>query len=197
MTIPKCTIFLVLFLLVCEIKFIYAQDTNNGAFGSVSIKTTKILGQSASILGGRFGWIIDDQFVLGGGVYALVGGVNAGFFDPVSAEEVKLNFNYGGLQLEYIILARKTVHASVDVLIAGAGAYYSVPDQSKSHSSYFTQNFTVYEPEINIEFNLLDWLHLDAASSYRIVTGFNNFQNINSNNLSGFCGVLTFKFGSY
>jgi hypothetical protein len=179
-------------------NYTYAQDPGNGAFGAASIKMTKMLGQNAAILGGKFGWVLDDQFVLGGGVYALMGGVNANFSDPVSGEQVRLNFNYGGLQLEYILLADEKVHASVDVLIAGAGNYYSVPDQSKPHTSYFTQSFTIYEPEINLEFTLLNWLHLDAAGSYRFVTGLdNNFENISANDIKGFSGAFTFKFGSY
>lgn len=175
----------------------YAQNEGEGAFGAASLKITKMLGQNAAILGGRFGWVIDSQFVLGGGVYALVGGVNANFTDPVSREEVKLNFNYGGLQLEYIFLSQSIVHGTIDLLIAGAGTYYSIPDQSKAHTSYFTQSFTVYEPEINIEFNLTKWLHLDASGSYRIVTGFDNFQNIDANDIAGLSGALTFKLGSY
>jgi hypothetical protein len=191
---------LILVITLSLIRYTYAQepDPGNGAFGATSIKVTKMLGQSAAILGGRFGWVLDDQFVLGGGVYALAGGVNANFIDPVSGEEVRMNFNYGGLQLEYIFLAQDVVHASIDVLISGAGTYYSVPDQSKPHTSYFTQSFTIYEPEINLEFTLLNWLHLDASGSYRFVTGFdNNFENITANDIQGFSGILTFRFGSY
>ena len=174
-----------------------AQAADNSAFGAASLKITKMLGQNSAILGGRFGWIIDNHFVLGGGVYALVGGVNANFTDPVSNEEVQLNFNYGGLQLEYVFFPQSAVHVSADLLIAGAGTYYSVPDQSKQHTSYFTQSFTVYEPELNLESDLLTWLHLDLSGSYRIVKGFDEFQNITANDIEGFSGAITFKFGSY
>lgn len=191
-------IFLVHLFLITMISLLnctYGQESGNDAFGAVSIKLTKMLGKSETLLGGRFGWVIDNQFVLGGGVYALVGGINTNFNDPNFSEGIQVNFNYGGLQLEYILLAKYNVHASFDILIAGAGLYYSY--QNKPNSAFSSQSFTIYEPELNLEFNLLTWLHLDASCSYKLVTGLDNYGNITPNDVRGISGVLTFKFGSY
>ena len=190
-----------LLIFVWSISFVpssFAQKNIYGTFGAPEIKFTKLLDQNAAILGGRWGWVINKQFVLGAGVYALVGGVNTNVIDPISNEQVAVNFNYGGLELEYILLAEKVVHGSIDLLIAGAGTYFSVPDQSKPHTSYYTQSFTLYEPQLNLEFNIFKWLHLTSGVSYRIITGFENYlPGITALNLEGLSGTLTFKFGSY
>ncbi|MHB1688253.1 MAG: hypothetical protein ACYCVH_12880 [Ignavibacteriaceae bacterium] len=175
----------------------YAQQDNNGAFGAPEIKVTRILGQNTLIAGGRFGWIIDHQFVLGGGIYALTSVVNLNLHDPVSGEQLRLGFNCGGLEFEYIFLSEEKVHASIDMLFAGAGVTYSVPDQTKPHSSYFSQNLLVWEPQLNLEVNLLKWFHVDAGASYRLISSFESYYGLTDKNLAGITGVLTFKFGSY
>ncbi len=176
---------------------IKAQDNYYGAFGAPELKVTRILGQNALITGGRFGWVIDHQFVLGGGIYALTSTINLNLYDPISGEKLQLGFNYGGLEFEYIFFSEEKVHTSVDMLCAGAGVTYSVPDKSKPHSSYFSQNLLVWEPQLNLEVNVLKWLHIDAGASYRLVSSFQSYYGLNDKNLEGLTGVITFKFGSY
>jgi|YelNatPaOPRAMG01_1025707.scaffolds.fasta_scaffold00220_44 hypothetical protein len=200
----KIKIFL-LFSFICTalmVKSIFSQQLDGGAFGAPVAKFGSIAGQSAIFAGGRFGWVIDSSIVLGGGIYALTSRVKTNITDPISGQNVMLGFNCGGVELEYIFFARSNVHFSVDMLFAGAGTTYSVINKDVSHSNYFSQNLLLWEPQLNIEFNVLYWFHIDTGVSFRICTSpgtetFYHTGGISLKDLSGASGLVTFKFGSF
>ena len=175
----------------------FSQQNDNSAFGAPVIKFTSLVGQSAVLVGGRFGWVINKSIVLGGGIYGLINTVNTNVTDPISGQNVMLGFNCGGLEFEYIFFPDEPIHASFDMLFAGGGVTYSVENKNIPHTSYFSQNLLVWEPQINIEFKIVDWFHLDAGASYRIITSYNGYFGLSNNNLKGVTGLLTFKFGKY
>lgn len=175
----------------------FAQTAGNSAFGAPVIKFTSLNNQNAVILGGKFGWMINRSIVLGGGIYALSGNVKTGIIDPVSKQDAMLGLTYGGLEFEYVILADEPVHASIDMLFAGGGVTYEVPDRNVPHTSYFSQNLLVWEPEFNLEFKVINWLHIDTGISYRMISSYDSYYGISKNELRGINGVLTFKFGKY
>ena len=51
-----------------------AQGFESGAFGAPVIKYTRISDQSALIIGGKWGWVINKRFAIGTGFYSLVTG---------------------------------------------------------------------------------------------------------------------------
>ncbi len=175
----------------------FAQTAGNSAFGAPVIKFTSLNNQNALILGGKFGWMINRSIVLGGGIYALSGNVKTGIIDPVSKQDAMLGLTYGGLEFEYVILADEPVHASIDMLFAGGGVTYEVPDRNVPHTSYFSQNLLVWEPEFNLEFKVINWLHIDTGISYRMISSYDSYYGVSKNELRGINGVLTFKFGKY
>ncbi len=179
-----------------------AQKNEFGAFGAASIKITGISGQSAILTGGRFGWVIDSSIVLGGAYYSLVSRIKTNITDPVSGQEVLLGFNCGGVELEYIFFPQSVVHASIGMLFAGAGTTYNVSNKNIQHTSYFSQNLLLWEPQINIEFNIIYWLHIDTGVSYRIcnspgTVSFNNTGGVSLKDLGGLSALVSFKFGSF
>jgi len=175
----------------------YAQQNDGGAFGAPVIKFSSMAGQNAILSGGRFGWVINKNIVLGGGFYALVNKVKTNIVDPLSGQEVLLGFNCGGLEIEYIFFPDSKIHASFDMFLAGAGDTFSVRDKSVPHTSYYSQDLLLWEPQINLEFEAADWLHMDAGVSYRIVTGYDITNGISRDDLKGISALLTFKFGRY
>jgi hypothetical protein len=194
--------FLLFLCIIWGTSPIFAQENDGGAFGAPVIKFSSIAGQNAILAGGRFGWVIDSNIVLGGGIYALANGVKTNIVDPKSGQDVLLGFNYGGIELEYIFFPGNYIHASVGMLFAGAGTTYSVSDKSVPHSSYYSQNFLLFEPAVNIEFNIIDWLHIDTGVSYRISVkpGTDQFYDtggIGLNDLKGISVLLTFKLGEF
>jgi hypothetical protein len=189
-------------VIVLSVNSSFPQQIDGGAFGAPVVKFSSIAGQNAIQAGGKFGWVIDSSIVLGGGLYALVNGIKTGIVDPVSGQNVLLGFNCGGIELEYIIYPGNNIHASVGMFIAGAGTTYGVSDKSVSHSSYFSQNLLLWEPQVNIEFNIVNWFHLDIGISYRycVQPGTENFYNVGKislASLSGLSVLFTFKVGSY
>ncbi|MFZ0453480.1 MAG: hypothetical protein WAM24_06980 [Ignavibacteriaceae bacterium] len=169
-----------------------------GAFGEASFKYTSLSNQNTLILGGRFGLVINESIVVGGGFYGNINGIHTGFIDKLSGQTVMLNMNYGGLELEYILLPHSPIHASVGILLAGGGLYFGVSDKSVPHNSYSKLDLLVYEPSVNIEFNSISWLHVDLNMSYRIITSYNHaVYGISNDDLEGLSVGLIFKFGSY
>ena len=193
-----------LFFFVSVVLFakpIFSQQIDGGAFGAPVVKFSSIAGQNAILAGGRFGWVIDSSIVLGGGIYGLVSKVKAGV-DPVSGQNVLLGFNCGGIELEYIFFSESGIHASVDMFFAGAGTTYGVLDKSVPHTSYFSQNLLLFEPQVNLEFNVVEWLHIDTGVSYRLSSKpgteqFSDTGGISLNDLKGLSVLFTFKFGEF
>lgn len=189
-------LFLIIFLFYFNFSLL-AQQNDNSAFGAPVIKFTSLDGQSAVLLGGRFGWVINKSIVLGGGIYGLVNSINTNVTDPISGQNVILGFNCGGLEFEYIFFSSAPFHGSIDMFFAGGGVTYSVENKNIPHTSYFSQNLLVWEPQINIEFKIVDWFHLAAGVSYRMITSYNGYFGFSSNDFKGVAGLLTFKFGKY
>ena len=191
-----------LIILISFQSISFAQKNEYGAFGAATLKISRIYGQSAILTGGRFGWVIDSSIVLGGGVYALASSVKTNITDPVSGQQVMLGFNCGGIELEYIFFPSSKVHASLGMFFAGAGTTYGISNKGGPHTSYFSQNLLLWEPQVNIEFNIVYWLHLDTGISYRICTtpgtlSFYNPGGISLKDLEGLSALVSFKFGSF
>jgi hypothetical protein len=184
------------------VKPVFSQQLDGGVFGAPVIKFSSMAGQNAILAGGRFGWVIDSSIVLGGGIYAMESSVKTNIVDPVSGQDVLLNFNCGGVELEYIFFPGNYIHASADMFIAGAGSTYGVSNKSVPHSSYFSQNLLLFEPQLNIEFNIVKWFHFDTGVSYRIcippgTDSFDDTGGISLHDLQGVSVLFTFKFGEF
>ena len=168
------------------------------AFGAPSIKYASFLNQSALILGGKFGFVINDNIVIGGGFYGMINDVHTGFIDFPSGQNMVMNFNYGGLELEYIFLPGSLIHGSLEILLAGGGLYYAVSDNSLPHDNYAKLNLLVYEPSFNIEYNALNWLRIVLNMSYRMITSYDFVSyGVNKKDLNGLSVGLILKLGNY
>ena len=89
----------------------------SGGFGAPVVKFTQVNGEFGVLVGGRGGWIINHVFVLGGGGYGLVNDIWVRGFVP----EPRLQFGYGGIELEGIIASNSLVHFTVVGLVGGGG----------------------------------------------------------------------------
>jgi len=193
----KASVTLLPLLIVLCAGQMCAQENDGSAFGAPVVKFSSFAGKSAILAGGRFGWAIDKNIVLGGGIYGLVNKVKTGIIDPLSGQDVLLGFNCGGLELEYIFFPDSKIHASVDMFLAGGGLTYAVSDKSVNHTNYFSNDLLLWEPQLSIEFEIVDWFHINTGVSYRIITSYEIANGISRDDLKGISALLTFKFGRY
>ncbi len=168
------------------------------AFGAPVIKYTSFSNQDALIIGGKFGFVINDNIVLGGGFYGLISNVHTDYIDFPSGQNIIMNLNYGGLELEYIFLPASLIHFSMEILLAGGGLYFAVPDNSDPHDNYAKLNLLLYEPSFNIGYNALNWLRIDLNVSYRLITSYDIISyGVNKKDINGLSIGLILKLGNY
>jgi hypothetical protein len=173
-----------------------AQTYGGGAFGAPEIKLTKLVNQSAVLVGAKMGWIIDKHFVIGGGYYSLVSDINTKMTD-VEGKPYYLGFSYGGLELEYIFLPDSEFNLSADMLFAGGGLSYSVKNKNASDSYDYSQDLLVWEPSLNFEIKTLSWMHIDFGLSYRLISQFDEVYSVSKSDLQNLNFLIILKFGKY
>jgi hypothetical protein len=168
----------------------------NGGFGGPVLKVGSLNGETALLVGGRGGWIINHSFIVGGGGYGLVNDVKAKVPGPYG--ERFLNFGYGGLELEYVADAQRLIHYSFQALIGAGGVSWR--DQNLHGSMFDSPNnsdtFFIVEPTVNVTLNVTKYFRISGGVSYRFISGVESEASSNPD-LSGPSGVLTFRFGKF
>jgi len=204
---------IVLLVALLTAQFTFAQEntllssgvTSSGGFGGPVAKYTQLNNQSAFILGARGGWVVNHSFIIGGGMYGLVGNVSVDtkIGDIIYKDSDYLRFGYGGLELEYIFAPMNVVHVSIYTLLGVGGASYRNyddnyfgEDEYYSNHSMMRNPVFVAEPAVNMEVNITELFRVDLGVSYRYVSNV-DYQMITAEDLRGISGILTFKFGKF
>ena len=181
-----------------DISTIFSKDRKNGGYGALSFSYSEIDGKDAFIMGARGAWIIDHSFAIGLGGYGFINDIN---YDNLLDNDINYNLagGYGGLFLEPILAPRFPVHISVPVLFGIGGVAY-IQDYNDWHQWNYTDAdsdvFLVFEPAVELEFNMTKNLRMAASLSYRFTS---NIEMVNTNPevLEGYNVGLVFKFGKY
>ena len=179
-------------------KTIFSGELESGGFGGPVVKIGNLKDESAVFLGGRGGWIINHNFILGGGGYGLVSDITAFSVTTVGgSHDYYIEFGYGGLEVEYIFASEEIAHASVMVLI-GAGGLRVSPGEDYDNNDY-THDDAVFvaEPAAGVEFNVTKFFRLNFGASYRYVSDVNEDYGLDNKDLTGVCGYITLKFGRF
>ncbi|WP_157232196.1 hypothetical protein [Hyalangium minutum] len=172
-------------------------DVSSGGFGGPVFMYSRVQGRDALFFGGRGGWLANHHFVLGAGGFALVSRIAPPAGAPDVGEDLRTEFAYGGLWLEYILLPDKLVHASIGTLLGGGAASYSRIRRMERQDREVESDvvFTV-EPVISVELNLTRFLRLSAGAGYRHVASV-ELTGLRQEDLSGFTGSVMLKFGRF
>ncbi len=173
------------------IQTLVSGDIKHGGFGGPTLRFGQVLGETAVLVGGRGGWLIDQHFVLGGGGMGLSSEISV----PVPALQTlydKVFLGYGGVYLQYIFWPEKVVHMTLGSLFASGGVGYSPIDNDFIQD--ISTSIWVIEPEISAELNITSFMRLLGGVSYRAVTGVDIVGMTNAD-LSGINGVLMLEFG--
>ena len=210
----KATGILLLVLLLFSTALTFAQENQNeyrtifnssgdkksshGGYGAFSMGYSNINGSGAMLWGLKGAWVIDHHIALGMAGYGFVNnlGNNNNLLD------LYLGGGYGGFYFEPIIAPNSPVHVSFPILIGGGGvAAFSADYWDIGYDDYFYDIFFVFEPGVEVEFNLASFFKLAVGTSYRFTNGvILNYPlngGISENALNAFNFYVIFKFGKF
>ncbi len=196
-TVTTILLFLVAMPLAAQdVETLLSGEVEHGGFGGPVLKGSNVNGSPALFVGGRGGWIINHTLILGGGGYGLVNNIDA--LVPGAFGARRLQFGYGGFEIEYIRQWDHLLHWSAMVLIGGGAVGYRMLDEETlgfEPPNRMDEIFVV-EPAIQVNLNMTEFLRISAGVSYRYVSGVTTPATSNEK-LSGGGGVLTFRFGKF
>lgn len=156
---------LILLFVLFVSDFIRPQQ---GAYIAPIIKFSAINGQGANLIGVKGGWIINNTFVIGAEYYALNSNISSNWIDPSLGFEPTIKFTTGGLNFEYVFIHKDLLSVSAELFMGGAGL-------NLKPSTFYGGDFLVWEPQLNANINLKDWLHLSLGISYRTTSELDNY----------------------
>jgi hypothetical protein len=196
--------FKVLFFMVIMNSLAFAQqetvfsgEIKSGGFGAPVIKFTSLDGNFGVLVGGRGGWIINNNFAIGGGGYGLVNNIH---YKSVLANNEYIDFGYGGLEMEYFFSPERLIHLSLYSLIGGGGLSERRNNSFDNSDWEWSNNkgvaFFIFEPGANATLNLTSIFRISLGATYRIISG-PDYNGLKPSKLDGFSGVLQFKFGTF
>jgi len=169
----------------------------SGGYGGLEVKFGNINGEWEVLVGGRGGWIINHQFVLGGAGYGMAtpGETNPGIIPPYLNEQFEMG--YGGVLLAYINNSHKLIHLAVETLIGGGGiSHYYGRNDDVFDTDYDGDAFFIIEPGVNFELNITRKFRFAAGASYRITSGV-EYRDLEDGDITGPAINLMLKFGKF
>ncbi|MBD3289817.1 hypothetical protein GF337_13505 [candidate division KSB1 bacterium] len=176
-----------------DTETLISGDIKSGGYGGPAVKIGQINGENGVFVGGQGGWIINHQFVLGGGGYGLTNDILIQGID--SPEDLYLNFGYGGLFLEYIIAPKRLIHFTVNSMIGAGGVSFRDKDYEGT-DDYNNDSFFVLEPGVSAVLNLHKHVRITVGGNYRWISGV-DMAGIGDSDLSGTTFEVRLKFGSF
>lgn len=155
-----------------EVRTIFGGKKNrhNGGYGAIMVNYSQIIDRDAILIGGRGAWVVDHGFGLGLGGYGFMTDPQ---MDPIKGEEYQVSGGYGGLLLEPIVGAKSPIHLSFPILIGAGGVAYNKhwqeyeEDQSDKETYEDSDAFFVFEPGVELEFNMVKFFRLGLTVTYR------------------------------
>lgn len=144
-----------------------------GGYGALDVGYTTINKHDAVYFGARGAVVINHMLALGLGGKGFV---SSTVYDKYLLDEYEFAGGYGGLYVEPIINWNSPVHLSFPMLIGAGGIGYLKHwgDYDSDHDYYNYDEdsyaFFVFEPGVEVEFNLLKWMRVALVGSYRLTT---------------------------
>jgi len=186
-----------------EIKSLLSKGNDLNGFGGSDLRISDFKGERALMVGAYGGLIINRRYLFGLAGYGIVTNVEFDGIVPGQAATKTLNLHggYGGVIVGASIAPREVIHISIPILL-GAGALEVVD------KNFFTNNlpdaeftientvFFVFEPGIEVEFNISTNFRLGFGASYRFITG-TELVNVDDDEVSGGAGLISFRFGRF
>ncbi len=184
-----------------EIQTIFKPTKRSGGYGAITNSFSTINGKFVNMAGIYGGWYVNSKFLLGVGAKAVTNDISV---LPINSSipGADMSYAYGqfGLVTEYVVGSNKTMHLAFH-LFTGAGFTGQYQRSWNSDMDYDDSNldenfFTVVEPGVQLELNLLKWLRFSPGVSYRAAFG-SDAAGLSDHDLSNMSYNLTLKFGRF
>ncbi|HLL05702.1 MAG TPA: hypothetical protein VK539_34345 [Myxococcaceae bacterium] len=180
-----------------QMETLLSGDVTQGGFGGPVLAYSRVLDRDVLFFGGRGGWIANHRFVLGAGGFAMTTKLAAPSGAPLGGENLRLDFGYGGLWLEYILWPHKLLHVTAGTLVGGGAAIYNRTVRADGEDRELISDIVVVvDPVLSAELNVLRFLRLSAGVGYRYV-GSVNLAGLEKDDLSGFTVSVMIRFGNF
>jgi hypothetical protein len=167
---------------------------DHGGFGGTAFTLTQFAGETGILTGGHGGWIIDHVVFLGGGGYGLINEIPFGQSD--SGEEQFLSFNYGGLELGFILGSDRLIHLTAHTLLGAGTVGYRYHDVDFENTDNASDLIYVIHPAVNVELNVMKFFRIGAGVNYRYVLGVDS-GGLTNDDLGGLGATVMLKFGKF
>jgi hypothetical protein len=105
-----------------------------------------------------------------------------------------VQFETFGLDLEYAASPKAPTHLTLNALFGGAAVHYM---QERTGEQYGETDFLLLlQPAVGVEQRLNNWLHLNLAISYRLVSGVEQ-PGLRNSDINGPAAGVAFKVGRF
>ena len=186
-----------------KVKSLLGKGNDLNGFGAADLKIGDFIGEPSLLVGGYGGFIINRRYLFGLAGYGIVTNVEFDGEIPNQGTQKPLNLHggYGGVLVGFTVAPRELVHLSVPILF-GAGAFevsdndFFVNNPADSEFTVENSVFFVVEPGLELEFNITKYFRIGAGATYRYITG-TELLNVSDEDVSGFSGMLSFRFGRF
>lgn len=188
---------IILTLLLMTSPLVFAEQTANetllsgaithGGFGGPEFKLSQVNGETNYLTGGKGAWLVNKQYYLGGGGYALM--------KRMDKNGRLYEFGYGGLIVGCIGAPTKLWHYSADVLMGGGGVS-EFNNAATQVSGDRGDTVFVLEPRIYGTLNLTPFAELNLGAGYRWVREVDRTV-FGSNDLNGWVITANVMFGHF
>jgi hypothetical protein len=175
-------------------RTLVSRPIHSGGYGAPVVSYTRFGGSDSVMVGGRGGWILNHQLVIGGGGFGLANPARERMGASLDQADYRHTFGYGGLWLEYLIAPMSVVHASVGTLVGAGGISYQ---QFRPHmEDVESTSVFVLDPVVAVEVNVTTFLRVALQGGYRVVRGV-DLATMDNGDASGFTLGTAVKFGGF
>lgn len=186
-----------------EVKSLLNRDNEITGFGNVDFRLSSIKDKQTLIMGANGGVVINRKVMLGLAGYGITSKVDFDGIVPGTTTNDQLNLygGYGGIVLGMMVASKQVVHLNFPIILAAGNLEISDDDffnTGGSDRSYVLESskFFVIEPGAQLELNISKTFRIGLGGAYRLVRAL-ELENVSDSELSGFSGVLSFKFGGF
>lgn len=185
-----------------QTELLFSGRTTHGGYGAPQMRVTSVLSEPALLVGVHGGWIVNHSFVLGLAGYGLATRHDTPAAMRVEGEPSRMEFAYGGVRAAYLLFPHRLVHVGFGGLLGGGGLiaiakedYRNQQGNEDVRTAHADASF-VFEPEVEVEVNVVHFMRIAVAGSYRIV-GAVDAPGLTHRKLSAPSGSVAFKFGVF